>query len=112
MTTDLTRLLRPRSIAVFGGKQAAEVVRQNLGIGFTGEIWPVHPKHAEIAGLPAWRSVAELPGVPDAAFIAVNRHLSIDVAGALAARGCGGAVCYASGFSEAGEDGSDLQGPG
>jgi len=109
MARDLTRLLRPRSIAVFGGKPAAEVVRQNLGIGFTGAIWPVHPSQAEVAGLPAYRSVAELPGVPDAAFIAVNRHLSVEIAEALSARGCGGAVCYASGFSEAGEDGSDLQ---
>ena len=109
MARDLTRLLRPRSIAVFGGKQAAEVVKQNLGLGFDGPIWPVHPSHGEVAGLQAYRSVEELPGVPDAAFIAVNRHLSIDVAGALSARGCGGAVCYASGFSEAGEDGSDLQ---
>src|SRR5579859_7343091 len=109
MARDLTRLLRPRSIAVFGGKPAAEVVRQNLGMGFTGELWPVHPSLGEVAGLPAYRSVAELPGVPDAAFIAVNRHLSVDIAGALAERGCGGAVCYAAGFSEAGEDGSDLQ---
>ena len=109
MARDLTRLLRPRSIAVFGGKQAAEVVKQNLGLGFDGPIWPVHPKQGEVAGLQAYRSVEQLPGVPDAAFIAVNRHLSIDVAGALSARGCGGAVCYASGFSEAGEDGSDLQ---
>ncbi len=109
MKRDLSRLLRPRSIAVFGGKQAAEVVKQNLGIGFDGPIWPVHPKQAEVAGLPAYRSVEELPGVPDAAFVAVNRHLSVDITGALAERGCGGAVCYASGFSEAGEDGSDLQ---
>ena len=109
MRGDLSRLLRPRSIAVFGGRPAAEVVRQNLGIGFDGAIWPVHPSLDEVAGLPAYRSVEGLPAAPDAAFVAVNRHVSIDIVGALAARGCGGAVCYASGFSEAGEDGSDLQ---
>lgn len=109
MTRDLSRLLRPRSIAVFGGRPAAEMVRQNLGIGFDGAIWPVHPSRDEIAGLRAYRSVEELPAAPDAAFVAVNRHVSIDIVGALAARGCGGAVCYASGFSEAGADGTDLQ---
>ena len=38
MARDLTRLLRPRSIAVFGGKQAAEVVRavQELVDSFSG----------------------------------------------------------------------------
>ena len=55
MARDLTRLLRPRSIAVFGGKQAAEVVKQNLGVGFDGPIWPVHPKQGEVAGLQAYR---------------------------------------------------------
>ena len=109
MRRDLSRLLRPRSIAVFGGRPAAEMVRQNLAIGFDGAIWPVHPSQDEVAGLRTYRSVEDLPAVPDAAFVAVNRHVSIDIVEALAARGCGGAVSYASGFSEAGEDGSDLQ---
>jgi acyl-CoA synthetase (NDP forming) len=100
----LKRLLRPRSIAVVGGRPAAEVIRQSDRIGFAGEIWPIHPKLAEIEGRRTWPSVADLPGAPDAAFIAVNRHLTIDVLRDLAARGAGGAVCYASGFSESGEE--------
>ena len=106
---DLSRLLRPRSIAVFGGAQAAAVIEQSRKMGYAGEIWPVHPTRPDIAGLPALRSVAELPGVPDAAFVGVNRHLTIDIVSELAALGAGGAVCFASGFSETG-DGSDLQG--
>ena len=39
----LDRLLRPKTIAVFGGLQAAEVIRQSQKMGFSGEIWPVHP---------------------------------------------------------------------
>jgi acyl-CoA synthetase (NDP forming) len=105
----LRRLLRPRSIAVFGGAQAAEVVRQCRKIGFDGAIWPVHPRHETVAGLPAFRSVADLPAAPDAAFVAVNRHLSVEVAGALSARGAGAAVCFAAGFAEAGDEGAELQ---
>jgi acyl-CoA synthetase (NDP forming) len=105
----LSRLLRPQSIAVFGGKAAAEVVRQCRKIGYAGEIWPVHPKNDTVEGLKAYRTVADLPGAPDAAFIAVNRHLSVEVAGELAARGAGGAVCYASGFAEVGGEGAELQ---
>lgn len=97
----LERLLRPKSIAVFGGREAARVVTQSSRIGFSGEIWPVHPNKADVDGYNAYRSVAELPGAPDAAFVGVNRHLTVDVVKALAERGAGGAVCYAAGFLEA-----------
>jgi acyl-CoA synthetase (NDP forming) len=93
---------------VVGGRPAAELIRQSDRIGFTGEIWPVHPKLDEIEGRKAYRSVADLPAVPDAAFVAVNRHLTVEVIGDLAACGAGGAICYAAGFSESGE--ADLQG--
>ncbi|WP_407193156.1 acetate--CoA ligase family protein [Bradyrhizobium sp. STM 3566] len=108
----LERLLRPKSIAVFGGRQAASVVAQSIGMGFAGEIWPVHPTKQEVAGRKAYRSVADLPDAPDAAFVGVNRHLTIEVIAALAARGAGGAVCYASGFLEVGaydQEGERLQ---
>jgi acyl-CoA synthetase (NDP forming) len=103
------RLLKPRTIAVFGGAQAQEVIRQSDRMGFKGEIWPVHPKKTEILGRTVYRSVEDLPGSPDAAYIGVNRHLTIDIVGDLAARGAGGAVCFATGFVEAGQEGSDLQ---
>jgi acyl-CoA synthetase (NDP forming) len=103
------RLLNPRSIAVFGGAQAQEVIRQSDRMGYEGEIWPVHPKKAEILGRKVYRSVAELPASPDAAYVGVNRNLTIDVVRDLAARDAGGAVCYATGFIEAGEEGSELQ---
>ncbi|WP_149790632.1 acetate--CoA ligase family protein [Mesorhizobium sp. NFR06] len=108
----LERLLRPKSIAVFGGAQAATVVAQSIKMGFAGEIWPVHPTKDEVAGRKAYRSVADLPGAPDAAFVGVNRHLTIEVVKALAERGAGGAVCFAAGFLETeayDEDGERLQ---
>ena len=100
----LERLLRPKTIAVIGGKEAAEVIRQCDRMGYAGEIWPVHPSKTEVAGRHTYRSVTDLPAAPDAAFVAVNRHLSVEVVGALAKLGAGGAVCYASGFSEAGAE--------
>ncbi|QRY68272.1 acetate--CoA ligase family protein [Ensifer sp. PDNC004] len=108
----LNRLIRPRTIAVFGGKEARRVIEQCDKMGFTGEIWPVHPREAEILGRKCYRSVAELPGAPDASFVGVNRQLTIDIIRDLAARGSGGAVCYASGFREAAselDDGNDMQ---
>lgn len=108
----LERLLRPRSIAVFGGVQAAAVVRQSLMMGFSGDIWPVHPSKDEVAGVRAYRSVADLPDAPDAAFVGVNRHLTLDVVRQLSGSGAGGAICFAAGFLETGDydqDGERLQ---
>ena len=103
------RLLQPGSIAVFGGGVAEELVRQCGRLGFTGEIWPVHPKKAEMGGRKVYRSVAELPGSPDAAYVGVNRNLTIEIVRDLAARGAGSAICYGTGFTEAGDEGSDLE---
>ncbi len=104
----LARLLRPRSIAVIGGSVATEVIRQCDRLGFDGDLWPVHPKHRELAGRPVFRSIAELPSPPDAAFVAVNRHATVEAVAELAQLGAGGAICYASGFLET-EDGAALQ---
>jgi acyl-CoA synthetase (NDP forming) len=103
------RLLKPSTIAVFGGAQAQEVIRQSDRMGYKGEIWPVHPKKTEILGRTVFRSVEDLPGSPDAAYVGVNRHLTIDIVRDLAIRDAGGAICYATGFIEAGEEGSELQ---
>ncbi len=97
----LDRLIRPKSIAVFGGKEAGRVVEQCKKMGYQGDIWPVHPTRDEVHGYKCYRSVADLPAAPDAAFVGVNRLLTIDIMRELSERGAGGAICYASGFSEA-----------
>ena len=105
----LARLLSPRSLAVIGGREAAEVIHQCERIGFQGEIWPVNPKRPEVAGRKSFASLADLPGVPDASFIAVPREVTIESVATLAKMGAGGAVCYASGFAEVGGDGINAQ---
>ena len=105
----LQRLLNPRTVAVFGGRAATETIRQCRRIGFDGEIWPVNRNRNELAGIPCYASVADLPGVPDASFIGVPRMAAIEVIAELSALGAGGAVCYTSGFAEIGGDGVELQ---
>ncbi|GAA6180523.1 acetate--CoA ligase family protein [Shimia sp. NS0008-38b] len=113
MAADLSRLLRPKSIAVIGGGAwCAEVIRQSEKIGFGGDLWPVHPKGGTLEGRTAYQSLDDLPSSPDAAFVGINRYATIDVVGQLAKMNAGGAVCFASGFTEAiGEDihGAELQ---
>lgn len=105
----LARTLNPRSIALFGTSPAQSVIEQCLKLGFTGELWPVHPTRETLAGIKCFKSVADLPSAPDVAFVAVNRNATIDVVKQLAKIGAGGAVCYASGFAESGLNGIALQ---
>jgi len=105
--TDLSRLLRPRSIAVLGAGWAANVIEQCRRMGFAGPVWPVHPTRAQIGGIDCYPSLAALPAAPDATFVGVNRHATLDVVAELAAMGAGGAVCFAAGWTEAGAP--DLQ---
>ena len=105
----LGRLLSPRSLAVVGGRPAELALEQCRRLGFDGDLWPVHPTRALLDGIPCLPTLDDLPGVPDAALVAVNRYATVEVVGRLAAMGAGAAVCYASGFAEAGDDGRALQ---
>lgn len=99
---DLTRLLRPNSIAVIGGGAwCQQVVLQSERMGYSGQIWPVYPKANEVAGHQAYARLEDLPAAPDAVFIGINRHATIEAVQVLSRMGAGGAVCFASGFSEA-----------
>ena len=100
MTRSLDRLLRPRTVAVIGGHEAERVIERCDKIGYDGEIWPVHPRYETVRGRTCFRSLDDLPGAPDAAFIGVNRATTVALVGTLAGIGAGGAVCYASGFKE------------
>lgn len=71
---NLERLFRPRSIAVVGASNRARsvgatVMRNLLQGGFAGPVLPVNPKYDTVAEVPAFRSLAALPKVPDLAVV-------------------------------------------
>jgi acyl-CoA synthetase (NDP forming) len=109
LAANLRRLLAPSSLAFVGGRGIAGAVRRCREFGFTGDIWLVNPREREIDGIRCHPSVADLPDAPDATFIAIPAAPAIDVVRELAARGAGGAIVYASGFAETGEQGAALQ---
>ncbi len=101
----LQRCLNPRSIAVVGGAEAGRVIRRCRELGFDGDVWAVNPRRARLEGVACYGDVAALPAAPDAAFVAISAAASIDAVAVLSRLGAGGAVCYASGFGEAGAAG-------
>lgn len=104
----LARLLHPQSaIAFIGGAECDIAITRTRELGFSGRIWAVHPNREHLGGIPTIKSVDEITGIIDSAFIAVKREPTIDIVSTLKAKGCGGAVIYASGFAETGD--SQLQ---
>ncbi len=70
----LEQLLKPRSIAVIGASNQPNrpgnaVMRNLLQGGFDGPIMPVTPNYKSVNGVLAYRSIDELPLVPDLAII-------------------------------------------
>ena len=100
----LSRLIHPTSIAFIGGNECAVAIQRCHDIGFNGILHAIHPNRKAIAGIPAIKTVNEIDGPIDAAFIAVKREATIEVVRQLRAKNCGGAVIYASGFAETGDD--------
>lgn len=98
----MERLLAPRSIALCGGLWADAAAASCRTIGFGGPVWHVHPTRPTSPGRHYYRSIDELPEAPDATFIAAPARTAPAIAAALARRGAGGFVCFASGFAETG----------
>ncbi|HXD59917.1 MAG TPA: CoA-binding protein, partial [Thermoleophilaceae bacterium] len=110
---DLTRLLRPASIAVVGaserpGSYGAQTLLNLEAIGFDGEVVGVNPGRSEAYGRPCVPSLADLPAPADAVVVAIPAAGVAEVIEQAGAGGCGGAVVYSAGFAEV-ESGVGLQ---
>ena len=107
--TAMKRLFAPQSVAFIGGARAAEAIRQCRIVRYGGDIYAVNPNRDELGGVDCVPAIADLPVVPDAAFVGAPPEATIDIIRELSALGVGGAVCYASGFAELGGEGRGLQ---
>ena len=100
---NLKRLVNARSIAFIGGDMAAGGIAYCRAVGFSGDIWAVNPNRTALEGVPCAPSVDDLPGVPDASWVAVSAERAIDAIARLNAMGSPSAVVYTAGFSETGD---------
>ena len=96
----IKRLLAPTSIAVVGGTWADALYEQSRALGYTGSLYRVNPRRAKNDHKHFFTSLEELPEVPDAVFLGINREATIDTISTMRKIGAGGGVCLASGFDE------------
>lgn len=113
--TDLSRLIRPRSIVIVGASDRQNSIGERTLANlldhsdFDGDIYLVNPSKSEIRGRRSWPSVAALPTTPDLAVIVVPAAGVLAVAEECAARGVLFAIVLTSGFGEVGEEGERVQ---
>jgi acetyltransferase len=113
-TTNLDRLFRPRGIAVIGAgcspTNLGRLVLENLqNGGFEGTLFPVNPKHEQVAGRPCFARVALLPEPMDLAVICTPAATVPQLVRECGERQIAGVVILSAGFREEGAAGRELE---
>ncbi len=110
----LRPVLAPAAVAVVGAGRSPhgighEALRSIVEAGYTGRVYAVNPNATEIAGVPAYPSLAGLPGPVDLVVVAVPAAAVNGVLADAGAAGARAAVILSAGFSECGTDGQAAQ---
>ncbi len=110
----LTPLLAPRSVAVLGASSdptriSGRPIAYMRAQGFQGALYPINPNRAEVQGLKAYPSIADLPETPDVAIVAVPAEVAAPAVEELGKRGVKAIVMFTAGFAEMDEAGEVAQ---
>jgi len=113
-TSRFSPLFKARSVAMIGAsgdprKWGFAMLRNLVNGGFEGNIYPVNREAEELRGLKVYRSVSEIPEVPDLACIVVPPPAVVPVIKECVAKGVKAGVIITAGFAELGKEGSRLQ---
>ncbi len=95
----------PDSVAIFGVSRspanlARMIVENNLRFGYGGRIYPLGDRDDRVLGLPIFRSLAEVPEVPDLAVLLIPAGKIPDALEQCGKKGIRWVVIESGGFSE------------
>ena len=111
---DLKYFFSPRSIAIIGASGnfdsiSGKPLRFLKEHGYQGKVYPVNPRYDELAGLPCYKSILDVPEPVDLVLIAVSYKLVLLVLKQCVEKKVKFATIFSSGFAESGEEGKMLQ---
>ena len=114
MNDNIRFLFYPKTVAVFGVTDTPDRVGYNilaaiLEGGYTGKVYPIHPRHQEIQGRKVYRSLEEIPEPIDLAVITLNERFTVETAELCGRAGVKALLCNAGGFRETDEKGNELE---
>lgn len=112
--SDFSSFLDPKSIAVIGAsndgtKISGRPIEYLQRYGFEGIVYPVNPKYETIQGVPAYKSIDELPDDIDLVIIAIAAKYVVDTLHTCIEKNVKSCMIFSSGFAEMGEEGRALQ---
>ncbi len=112
--TGFARMFDPRGVAIVGAtkeaqKPGGQALQALLTHGYEGHIYPINPRHAELAGLRCFASVAQIDGPCDLAVVALPARLVPDTVVQCGHRGINNVVVIGGGFREVGPGGLELE---
>ena len=110
----LDSLFRPQSVAVIGAsrdpaKLGHGILKNIIGSGYGGAIYPVNPKAEEILGHRCYPSVLDIPGELEQVVIAIPAPLVAQVLEESGQKGARAAVVITAGFREVGGKGRRME---
>src|SRR5262249_31505601 len=101
-------LLRPRSIALVGvyaqSGAGAKILESGQAQNFEYPIWPVNPNRSEIGGIRCYKSLKDLPEVPDCVVVSVPAVGVLGVLTEACELGIPAAFVISEGFADAATD--------
>jgi acetyltransferase len=111
---NLDKIFQPSRVAVIGASDTRSsvgytVLRNLVGSGFEGVVYPVNPKRESVQGIQAYRDIASLPHSPDLAVICTPAHTAPGIIRDCGEAGTRGIVLISAGFREIGEEGKQLE---
>ena len=107
-------VLEPRSVAVIGasrrrGTVGGELLHNVIAGGYGGAVYAVNARADQVQGLPAYRSVTEIPDTVELAVVSVPAEAVVQVARDCALAGVRALLVISAGFAETGREGSRRQ---
>lgn len=111
---NLDKIFKPQRVAVIGasnnpGSVGYTVLKNLVGSGFPGVVYPVNPRYEAIQGIHAYPDVRSLPRVPDLAVICTPAATVPELLQQCGEAGILGVIIISAGFKETGEEGRRLE---
>ncbi|MFX1488621.1 MAG: CoA-binding protein, partial [Promethearchaeota archaeon] len=111
----LHSMLNPKSIAVFGANNnlistMGSMQLRNIiaGSGLKDSIYPIHPRLNEVQGYKAYKSIFDVPVIPDLAFLILPTSVVPKVMEECGQKGIKQLIITSGGFREIGSKGIEL----
>lgn len=110
----LQAIFAPRSVAVIGAspdpaRLGHTVLKNIIDNGYEGQVFPIHPRAAEILGRRSYASVLAVPDPIDLAVVVIPPQFVLSVVDECGQKGVKGLVVITAGFKEVGGEGREIE---